>query len=59
MNMPLSNNLRSLTHIEERLLNFQEHQASVACTYQWKFTRRDLSKLLVKLRFHDMLPRAA
>jgi hypothetical protein len=53
------NDFWSLAQLQERLLNFQQHYESVARPFQWKFTRRDLSKLLFKLRSHDTLALAA
>jgi len=53
------NDLRSLTQLQERLLNFQSHYETVARPFQWKFTRGDLSKLLFKVHAHEMLARAA
>lgn len=53
------NDLRSLTQLEQRLLNFQVHYETAARPFQWKFTRHDLSKLLFKLRSHDLLALAA
>jgi transposase len=53
------NDFRSLAQLQERLLNFQEHYESVARPFEWKFTRRDLGKLLFKLRSHDLFARTA
>ena len=53
------NDLRSLTQLRERLLDFQRHYESVARPFQWKFTREDLAKLLEKLRPHAPLACAA
>jgi hypothetical protein len=44
------NDFRSLTQLKDRLISFQEHYETVARPFQWKFTRRDLSQLLSKLR---------
>jgi hypothetical protein len=53
------NDLRSLTQLRERLLDFQKHYETVARPFQWKFTRDDLAKLLDKLRPYTPLARAA
>jgi hypothetical protein len=47
------NDFPSLAELEDRLLRFQAHYESVAKPFQWKFTRRDLAKLLVKLSADD------
>jgi transposase len=39
----------SLDQLEERLLRFQEHYQQVAKPFEWRFTRRDLARLLRKL----------
>jgi hypothetical protein len=43
------NDFQSLAEVRERLLRFQDHYEAVARPFQWKFTRRDLDKLLAKL----------
>ena len=43
------NDFRSLSDLEQRLLRFQEHYAQVAKPFQWRFTRRDLRRLMPKL----------
>lgn len=43
------NDFRSLSQLEDRLLAFQEHYATVAQPFQWRFTRRDLRRLMIKL----------
>jgi hypothetical protein len=54
------NDFRSLAELEDRLLRFQEHYEAAARPFQWKFTRRDLDKLLSKLHApDDMLAKAA
>ena len=40
---------RSMAELEGRLLGFQEHYELAAQPFQWKFTRHDLNRLLVKL----------
>ena len=51
----------SLEYLEDRLLRFQHHYEAIAKPFEWKFTRRDLKRLLVKLTAHEMtnLPDAA
>lgn len=39
----------SLNELEDRLLQFQSHYQQVAKPFEWRFTRRDLAKLLRKL----------
>jgi len=48
---------RSLDELEDRLLRFQEHYEALARPFQWKFTRRDLNKLLSRLRDRDEILR--
>lgn len=43
------NQFHSLSDLEQRLLSFQEHYAQVAKPFQWRFTRRDLRRLMLKL----------
>ena len=43
------NDFQSLAELEDRLLGFQEHYEQVAKPFEWKFTRRDLRRLLSKL----------
>lgn len=43
------NNLASLAQVEDRLLGFQERYERVAQPFEWKFTRRDLRRLLSRL----------
>ncbi|MEE9544455.1 MAG: hypothetical protein V3V55_02515 [Rhodospirillales bacterium] len=43
----------SLAELKDRLLRFQEHYEAAARPFQWKFTRRDLDKLLSKLHAPD------
>jgi hypothetical protein len=54
------NDFRSLSELEQRLLAFQEHYAQVAQPFQWRFTRRELRRLMVKLNTaHPPLAKAA
>lgn len=43
------NDFKSLTRLHDRLLRFQEYYEQVAQPFQWKFTRRDLERLMAKL----------
>jgi hypothetical protein len=47
------NGFTTLAELEDRLLRFQEHYATVARPFEWKFTRRDLARLLARLRVQD------
>jgi hypothetical protein len=42
----------SLAELEDRILRFQEHYQHVAKPFEWRFTRRDLAKLLRRLEAH-------
>jgi len=44
------NDLASLWRLRDRLLGFQKHYEQVAQPFQWKFTRKDLAGLLLKLQ---------
>lgn len=44
---------RSLKDLQDRLLGFQEHYEATAMPFDWKFTRRDLTRLLARLRRHE------
>ncbi len=44
------NDFLSLQALEERLLGFQQHYATIANPFKWKFTRHDLNKLMNKLK---------
>ena len=44
------NDFHDLSAVAERLLNFQYHWETLGEPFQWKFTRRDLARLLAK--FH-------
>ncbi len=41
--------VNSLSELETRILTFQEHYEMVAMPFEWKFTREDLNKLMIKL----------
>lgn len=47
------NDFPSLAAVEERLLAFQTHYEAIAHPFEWKFTRRDLTKLLNKIKLHS------
>jgi hypothetical protein len=49
----------SLGELEDRLLRFQEHYQAAAEPFEWRFTRRDLRKLLDKLRDREQVVNAA
>ena len=53
------NDFNSLTRLRERLLAFQVHYEQVARPFQWKFTRRDLQKLMTKLSLEEDVRQAA
>ena len=43
------NDLESRAQLEDRLMRFQNHYEAIAKPFDWRFTRRDLRELLVKL----------
>ncbi len=43
------NDFASLPEVEDRLMRFQDHYEQIAQPFEWKFTRRDLRKLLRRL----------
>ena len=43
------NDFPNLDAVAERLLDFQYYWATTSRPFEWKFTRRDLDELLVKL----------
>lgn len=47
------NDFASLTRLKDRLLRFQTHYEEVAKPFQWKFTRRDLEKLMKQLEAQE------
>jgi hypothetical protein len=54
------NDFATLADLKDRLLQFQTYYEAAAMPFQWKFTRRDLAKLLTKLKAHgDSLAIAA
>lgn len=54
------NDFGSLAEVEDRLLRFQEHYATIAQPFEWRFTRYDLLALLARLEERELaLPLAA
>jgi hypothetical protein len=47
------NDFHCLEAVEERLLQFQDHYEEIAKPFEWKFTRDNLSKLLIRLSKHS------
>jgi len=47
------NDFQCLDAVEQRLLQFQDHYEEIANPFEWKFTREDLSKLMVRLSKHS------
>jgi hypothetical protein len=53
------NDFYSLVEVEERLKAFERHYQKIATPFEWKFTRRDLAKLLSRLPEETAANRAA
>lgn len=54
------NDFASLEEVEERLLGFQERYGEIAEPFDWRFTRRDLNRLMRNLAYGEgSLPKAA
>lgn len=53
------NDFESLAEVEARLLGFQERYEQAAKPFQWKFTRRDLDRLLARIKAVDCREKAA
>ena len=53
------NDFTSLTDVEDRLLQFQEHYEAIAQPFEWRFSRYDLLALLARLEERELLPLAA
>ena len=47
------NDFNSLNQLRDRLFRFQGYYEEVAKPFQWKFTRRDLGRLMTKLSAHE------
>ncbi len=45
----------SLAELEDRLLDFQESYQEIAQPFEWKFTQKDLSKMLEELHYHNQV----
>jgi hypothetical protein len=45
----MPNDFTDLKAVEQRLLDFQGHYEKIATPFEWKFTREDLRKLLIRL----------
>jgi hypothetical protein len=43
------NDFKSLLEVQDRLYRFEKHYQQIAKPFQWKFTRRDLARLLAKI----------
>jgi hypothetical protein len=43
------NDFPSLAAVEERLIGFERYYENIAKPFEWKFTRRDLADLLLKI----------
>ena len=50
------NDFMSLHALRTRLIRFQAHYEGVARPFQWKFTRRELAALLLKLKSDPHMP---
>ena len=53
------NTFESVAEGREKLLRFQEHYESLARPFEWKFTRRDLQRLLSRINQADSCLRSA
>jgi hypothetical protein len=47
------NDFGSLTELEDRLLRFQEYYELTARPFEWTFTRRDLHRLIERMRAYE------
>jgi hypothetical protein len=47
------NDFYSLARLRAEILDFQRHYEAVAKPFEWKFTRRDLARLMRKLEQHE------
>ena len=47
------NDFHSLSEVESRLLDFQQHYEQIATPFEWKFTKNDLNALLERIAAHD------
>ena len=53
------NDFADLDAVERRLLAFQERYEQLATPFEWKFTRADLRRLMVKLEHSPLVGAAA
>ncbi len=53
------NDSLGLDELGQRILGFQARYEESATPFEWKFTRRDLDKLLRRIAEHEQLPVAA
>ena len=53
------NDFDSMSEVADRLQGFEKHYEAIAEPFEWKFTRRDLRKLLARLKERDALGTAA
>ena len=53
------NDFADLDDVEARVLAFQLRYEAIARPFEWKFTRRDLDRLLERLALHEPLRAAA
>jgi len=44
------NDFLSLQALEERILNFQRYYEKIADPFEWKFTRKDMDRLMAKIK---------
>jgi transposase len=49
----------TLTAVAQRILGFQQHYQQIAQPFEWRFTRRDLARLLNRSALQERLRRAA
>ena len=54
--MPTPNNSPNLVEVERRLVAFERRYEAAAGPFEWKFTRKDLGKLLRWLRASSAAP---
>jgi hypothetical protein len=50
------NDYSDLEDVERRLLAFERHYEEAARPFEWKFTRKDLARLMRRLREREDLP---
>lgn len=49
------NDFPDLATLEQRLLDFQSHYEQIAKPFKWKFTKKDLNRILSKLSIYESL----